>query len=158
MDSRTSDGSLLSSPHGAMRREHRNISKLDLQSVKKYGTRVRTFGHNRRPRWKYTFADTVYVTEDDGVTEVTSYILPLSLTKAVVTSQDGAMHDALVRKLQACPSIATSHTVVVVDQSASMLTCDVDNYKTRSDAVYLWTILPNKLITATKVIYNIPMW
>lgn len=131
--SRTSEGTLLSSLHGAQRREQRGISKPDLRSAKKHGAKERTYGYNGKPRWKFTFRDIVYITEDDEVTEVTSYVRPLEITKAVVTKKDELAHQALIRRFQSNPNMITSHTVVVIDQSASMRTCDVDNYKTRSD-------------------------
>lgn len=134
--SRTSEGTLLSSLHGAQRREQRGISKPDLRSAKKHGAKERTYGYNGKPRWKFTFRDIVYITEDDEVTEVTSYVRPLEITKAVVTKKDELAHQALIRRFQSNPNMITSHTVVVIDQSASMRTCDVDNYKTRSDAVF----------------------
>lgn len=135
MSSDTSEGTLLSSLHGAYRREHRSISKLDLRSVKKYGTKERTYA-NGKPRWKFIFSDIVYITEDDEISEVTSYVRPLTLSKAILTPQDIQTHEALVQKLKIDPTMLTSHTVIVIDQSASMRTCDVDNYKTRSDAVF----------------------
>src|SRR5690348_12337989 len=74
MDCPTSEGTLLSAVHGRDRRLLRNIEKRDLQAAKKYGVRKRL--RNKR-RWSFTYADIVYITEDDQIAEVTSYVLPL---------------------------------------------------------------------------------
>lgn len=132
----TSEGTLLSSIHGRDRRSLRSIGKKDLLAAKKYGRKERTYGYQRQPRWKFTFADIVYITEDDEVTEVTSYVLPVDIPMVQLSLTDYNSHRLLTKKLHEMPSICTSHIVVVIDQSASMKTCDVDNYKTRSDAVF----------------------
>lgn len=129
----TSEGTLLSTIHGRDRRALRSIGKKDLLAAKKYGTRERQY---YRDRWKFTFAGIVYITESDQSTEVTSYALPIEVHPVALTLQDHFYHNELARKMKAMPSICTSHIVVVIDQSSSMRTCDVDNYKTRSDAVY----------------------
>ncbi|KAH9096406.1 hypothetical protein LEN26_017495 [Aphanomyces euteiches] len=76
-----------------------------------------------RPRWKYTFAHIVYITDEFSQREVTS----------VVEQQH---HESLRARLLITPSACTSHSIVVVDQSGSIRTSDVDDFRTRSDAVF----------------------
>lgn len=45
-------------------------------------------------------------------------------------------HEKLVRHIKKNPQMCTSHTVLIVDSSGSMKKCDVDDFKTRSDAAY----------------------
>jgi hypothetical protein len=61
----TSLVTVLSSAHGRQRRAEREIHKRDLQAAVKYGVKesagvCRIFG---TPRWKYTFADVVFITD-----------------------------------------------------------------------------------------------
>jgi hypothetical protein len=78
----------------------------------------------------------VYITEDDCTTEVTSWVVPVKIFKAPVTFIDTVNHKNLATKLKDEPSICTSHFVLVVDQSKSMKTSDVEGFRTRSDAVF----------------------
>lgn len=132
----TSEGTLLSSIHGRDRRHLRKICRKDLLAARKYGTKERTYGYQRQPRWKFTYADIVYITENDEISEVTSYVLPVDIPLISLSASDYTAHDALVHKMRSLPSMCSSHFVIVVDQSASMCTCDVDHHKTRSDAVF----------------------
>ncbi len=133
----TSEGTLLSTIHGRDRRHLRCIGKRDLLAAKKYGKREKSNApHGKAHRWKFTFADVVYITEHDEITEVTSYVLPMEIPPIAVTREDEQAHTALTEKMNETPSLCTSHFVIVIDQSGSMRKCDVDNYKTRSDAVY----------------------
>ncbi|CAK4775533.1 unnamed protein product [Aphanomyces euteiches] len=68
-----------------------------------------------RPRWKYTFAHIVYITDEFSQRE---------------------HHESLRARLLITPSACTSHSIVVVDQSGSIRTSDVDDFRTRSDAVF----------------------
>ncbi len=128
----------VASSHGHMRRELRNISENDLIAAKKYGTKERSDGYlpQHKSRWKFNFADIVFITGDDERTEVTSYVTPLFIPKAVISTLDFEAHEALTNKIKLEAKMATSHIVFVIDQSASMRTCDADNYRTRSDAVF----------------------
>ncbi len=120
MDVPTSEGTLLSTIHGRDRRALRNIGKRDLLAAKKYGTKQRTLGPKGKLRWKFTFADIVYITEEDEITEVTSYVTPIEIAQVQLQNGDLEMHQALALKLNTMPSICTSHIVLVVDQSGSM--------------------------------------
>lgn len=87
-------------------------------------------------RWKYTWAGIVYITNASSTTEVTSYAEPLGIPRAKLTPDDLAEHAAAKEKLEQDPSLCTSHTVIVVDQSGSMRTSDVFDFKNRSQAVF----------------------
>ncbi|CAE8653365.1 unnamed protein product [Polarella glacialis] len=137
----TSLVTVLSSAHGRQRRLERNIGKRDLQAAIKYGTREP--GHpcprTGERRWRYTFADVVYVTDEEGRKEITSWPAPgcgIDVEKVLITPEMRANHK------EALGSIAkkanwTSHTVVVVDQSGSMRKTDVADGVMRADAVWV---------------------
>ena len=67
---------IVSSIHGRERREQRDITKRDLQAAIKYGTKEAQFRLGKI-RWKYTFADVVYITDETSTVEVTSYAVEL---------------------------------------------------------------------------------
>lgn len=87
-------------------------------------------------RWKYTWAGIVYITDESSTREVTSYAEPLEIPRAALTPEHLAEHEAAKEKLAETPSLFTSHTVIVVDQSGSMRTSDVFDFKNRSQAVF----------------------
>ena len=74
----TSAVTVLSSAHGRQRRMERDIGKRDLQAAVKYGKREPGYPCPRTgaPRWMYTFADIVYVTDASGREEITSWPAP----------------------------------------------------------------------------------
>jgi hypothetical protein len=127
---------LISTTHGSMRRNHRNILKEDFIAGVKFGERERTYGHQGEIRWKFTFADVVYITEDDCITEVTCYAIPIEIPRPEFTSSEFYAHESLRDKMCQMPALCTSHVILIVDQSSSMRKCDVDNFRTRSDAVF----------------------
>eukprot|EP00729_Bicosta_minor_P014464 gene14464-8011_t len=135
---RTSKVTLLSTAHGKARRELRDISKTDLRNAVKHGRREP--GYPRRstgePTWKYTFANTVYITDATSRNEITSYKESIAIEKAVITSKDAARHRRAKAQLASNPSLCATHTILVVDQSASMKKCDVSGFRTRSNAAY----------------------
>ena len=77
MEDPTSTIEFYSTLHGEQRRRERGLNKRDLQAAVKHGKKER--GHSGR--WKYTFADVVYITDSTSTEEVTSYSLPLPLDK-----------------------------------------------------------------------------
>lgn len=88
---RTSCIDFISSVHGEQRRRERDVSKRDLQAAVKHGTREPTQNpQTREPRWKYTFADVVYITDKTSTKEVTSWALPLPLQKVPLRISSGA--------------------------------------------------------------------
>ncbi|KAI9338729.1 hypothetical protein BDR26DRAFT_862689 [Obelidium mucronatum] len=126
-------GTLLSSVHGRDRRALRQIDKKDLLAAVRFGVKER--GYPCRvtfaPRWKYTFANIVYITDASSRHEVTSYVLPLDIERVAVSRADEELHAAWTAALAANPAMCTAHTVLVVDQSGSMKTSDVTDYRTR---------------------------
>jgi len=72
----------IASVHGEQRRRERDVTKRDLQAAVKYGKKERTYGHQGKPSWKYTFADVVYITDDSSKHEITSWAVSLPLEKA----------------------------------------------------------------------------
>ena len=126
---------LLSSTHGRERRALRRISKYDLKAAVKHGTKEH--GYPRRstgePTWKYTYADVVYITDDSSRNEITSWNLKLDLPAMQITpamAQEHRRHENLAH------SSWNSHTVLIIDQSGSMKTSDVDHGSRRSDTVW----------------------
>jgi hypothetical protein len=123
-----------------MLRAQRAIEKRDLQAALKHGTKTPGFPCPRtgEKRWKYTFADVVLIT-DDCNREITSWPVPgagLDVELASITPEMWGEHDKALSTREN-PSVWTSHTVVVVDQSGSMQTTDVAGGVSRSDAVCL---------------------
>ena len=144
--STTSAVDILSSAHGRRRRSERLISKRDLQAAVKYGKKeeaLRAKGSNGAEgavlRWKYTFAGIVYVTDASSTREITSWPEPgfgFDVPLKAITPRMRVEHLKAVARLHD-DHAWTSHTVVVVDQSGSMRTADVDGGATRSDAVWV---------------------
>lgn len=134
----TSAYTLLSCVHGRDRRQLRQIGKRDLKAAVKYGEKERGFPHPHTGaiRWKYTFKNVVYITDATSTVEITSYVKPIEIREAYVTSDDVKKHEQLSTKLRQRPDLLTSHTVFIVDQSGSMKTHDVDNFLNRSEAVF----------------------
>jgi hypothetical protein len=127
---------LESSIHGRERRQLRNICKRDLQAAVKYGAKSPGRVVKGQTRWMYEFADVIYITDESSTKEITSYVKPIELRHLNLTSDEEAKFYLHQKLAQNNPDICTSHAVLVIDQSASMRTCDVENFKTRSDSVY----------------------
>ena len=70
---RTSCVEFITGIHGEQRRRERDVTKRDLQAAVKNGTKERSYGKNGEPRWKYTFADVIYITDDSSKQEITSW-------------------------------------------------------------------------------------
>ncbi|KAI9336128.1 hypothetical protein BDR26DRAFT_865178 [Obelidium mucronatum] len=79
------------------------------------------------PRWKYTFANIVYITDETSTHEITSYVLPIEIHPVPIDDLTRLDHYRLKNKLDSCPALCSSHTVLVVDMSGSMRTSDLDN-------------------------------
>ena len=75
---RTSVVTVITSPHGLQRRLERKIGIRDLQAAVKHGTREPGFPCPRTGelRWRYTYADVVYVTDETSKREITSWPTP----------------------------------------------------------------------------------
>jgi hypothetical protein len=127
---------LLSTLHGRARRELRDISKHDFQTVVQYGTKTRTWGRNGIPRWKFEFGNTVCITDDECRTEITCYKKAISIEPAKITKQMQENRARASRILRDDPHLVTTHSIIIIDQSASMGTSDVNGFRSRSDAAY----------------------
>jgi len=137
-EQRTSELTILSTLHGRARRELRNLAKIDLQSAIKYGVRTRS---NKDPitglhRWKYEYGNVVYITDYTSTKEVTCYKQPIAITSATITEEMRVRNEEDARSLKEDPLLCTTHSVIVIDQSGSMRTCDVVGFRTRSDAAF----------------------
>ena len=130
--------SILSTAHGRKRRTERLIGKRDLQAALKHG--VKEFAGSDpttgRPRWKYTFADIVYITDETSTVEITCYPVNIFLEREQITKDMQTRHEHACQLISNDPSSWTSHTVLVIDQSGSMRTSDVQHSANRSEAVF----------------------
>jgi hypothetical protein len=128
-----------SSVHGRERREQRDIDKIDLEYCVKYGKREP--GHRDpktgAPRWKYTFAEVTFVTDETSTKEVTSWTAELPpLPVKVIDTRSQQQYEEMKRRLAMQPRLTTSHCVVIVDMSGSMKRSDMYGHKSRSRGVY----------------------
>ena len=146
---RTSDILVLSTIHGRQRRSERDLTKRDLQAAVKYGKKERGYADRHgRPRWMFTFADIVYITDSTCTVEITSYPLPIHVAAAPITREMCKIHAAALLAVE-IPRTWTSHTVLVVDQSGSMKKPDiwltVRTALMRCGCRLRWTGHPSKL-------------
>jgi Alpha-kinase family len=135
---RTSEMVFLSSLHGRERRELREIDVVDLQSAVKNGVRSR--GHpcpkTGQPRWKYVFGNIVYITDVTSTIEVTSYKQAIDISRAPISKDMEEQHCQDLLTLQEDPYLCATHSIVIIDQSASMKKADVKGFRNRSQAAY----------------------
>ena len=136
----TSAVDLISSIHGHQRRAERAIEKKDLQSAVLHGHSTRERQERLKNgitqiRYKYTFADIVYITDVTSTREITSWVLPLPLDSVRVSDNDQHQYNAAVSRIAQDPKIITSHSVFVIDCSGSMKSADVEAHRCRADAV-----------------------
>lgn len=82
------------------------------------------------------YADIVYITDETSRYEITSYVRPIDIPMAFISDEQFAEHDATKTWLLQNPSRCTSHTVIIVDHSASMRTSDVSDFRNRAQAVF----------------------
>jgi hypothetical protein len=120
------------------RRSQRNIDKKDLQAALKYGIKepAKPCRRTGAKRWKYKFRHIVYITDEHSTREITSWIEPMPLPKIFVMPEEIVNQGKIAERLARNPQMCTSHTVLIVDHSASMATSDIPEYRHRSDAVY----------------------
>mmetsp|Transcript_6557 Transcript_6557/g.15891 ORF Transcript_6557/g.15891 Transcript_6557/m.15891 type:complete len:145 (-) Transcript_6557:2036-2470(-) len=99
----TEDITVLSSPHGRLRRSERRIDKQDLQAAVKYGLKIESGADRKtgRPRWRYEYGDIVYITDEFSRKEITSWqqvcasLRPISLS----SSASSPSHQACTLRL-----------------------------------------------------------
>ena len=127
---------ILSSEHGRMRREQRDISIRDLQKAVKYGTRRRS---GWKGRWVVEYDGIVFITDETMRREITSY--PAPLAEAPVDRDQLENHAKTKQVIDHKPDLCSTHTVLVVDNSGSMATHDIDLYRCRQTAAYTMTAL-----------------
>jgi hypothetical protein len=128
----TEELTLLSTLHGRARRQIRDISKHDLKTVMKYGTKTRSY----KQRWMFEYNNTVLITDDLCEREITSYNKAINIERATITQQMMDNHNEAVRILSEDPHMCTTHSIIIIDQGSSMSLHDVNCFKTRSDASY----------------------
>ena len=131
---------ILSSVHGRQRRAERLIDKRDLKAAVKYGKKESSYNQRGERKYKYTFADVVYITDLTSRKEITAWAVPgagLDVAKHPISTITKREHKEARRNIQRDKSSWTSHTVIIVDQSGSMRKTDVEGGATRSDAVWL---------------------
>jgi hypothetical protein len=128
---------ILSSEHGRLRREQRDIDKRDLQKALKYGTHERAWGR----RWKVDYDGITFITDSSMRREVTAYPSPLPNVPTDLNME--AEHEKTKRLLHQKPELATSHTVIIVDNSGSMLDKknDIHLYRDSQNAAFSFTAL-----------------
>ena len=122
--------SILSTDHGRLRREQRDISKRDLLKALRYGSRERTWGE----RWKIEYDGIIFIVNKSLTQEVTAFPSPLAL--APVDTKDRVKQKRAQDLFMIKPELCTSHTVLVVDVSGSMTTHDIDLHRDRQVAAY----------------------
>lgn len=121
---------ILSSAHGRLRREQRDIDKRDLQKALKYGTVEKCWNK----RWKVEYDGIVFIVTQDKKREVTAYPSPLAF--APVEDKDFKAHTDAKKVVDLKPELAVSHTILVVDRSGSMNTHDIHLHRDRLTAAY----------------------
>ena len=150
-DKNTSLITILSSEHGRLRREQRDIDKRDLQRALKYGKYSLKKGHSN-PHLEYD--GIIFVTNPSMSREITAFPSPLPLADLDCK----AIEEILKVKylLEHRPELSTSHTVIVIDNSGSMLSKknDVLLYRDSQNAAFSFTALEfiaEQLFTNTAV-------
>jgi Alpha-kinase family/von Willebrand factor type A domain len=137
MSAASTQVSFIETAHARLRREQRNIDKKDLQAALKYGTRKRI--RTSRRKFQYTYNHIVYIVEETPQyrREITCYAEPLVLERVPLTKDMEERHHRAVLRRRADMSSWTSNTVMVIDTSGSMRTCDVWGSRTRLDSVWV---------------------
>jgi|AntRauTorckE5430_2_1112549.scaffolds.fasta_scaffold00539_6 hypothetical protein len=120
--------SILSTDHGRLRREQRDISKRDLYKALRLGTKERCWGQ----RWKIEYDGIIFIVDKTMSVEVTAFPSPLAL--APVDAKGHILHNRTRDLLEHKPELCTSHTVLVVDTSGSMTKHDINLHRDRQVA------------------------
>jgi Mg-chelatase subunit ChlD len=134
-DRQTSLITILSTEHGRLRREQRDIDKRDLQKALKFGKKE----SNYKGRWKIEYDGIVFIADPTCSIEITAYPAPLAL--APVTTDAHMNDDKAKQLLERKPDLCASHTVLVVDNSGSMTTHDIILHRDRQVAAYSTTAI-----------------
>jgi Mg-chelatase subunit ChlD len=118
-----------------MRREQRDIDKRDLQKALKYGSRQRSFGN----RWKIEHDGVIFIADPILSHEITAYPSPLAF--AEIDADARKSHSDAKDLINVKPELCVSHTVLVVDNSGSMASHDINLHRDRQTAAYTVTAL-----------------
>jgi hypothetical protein len=129
--------SILSSAHGRLRREQRDIDKRNLQRALKYGTCKTNWGG----RWLVEYDGISFVTDPTKKHEITAF--PSPLPEVDVENKALLANIKMKRLLEQKPDFSTSHTVIVIDNSGSMLSKknDIHLYRDSQNAAFSMTAL-----------------
>ncbi len=127
--------SILSTDHGRLRREQRDIRKRDLCKALKYGKRERCWGQ----RWKIEYDGIIFIVNNSLTQEVTAYPSPLAL--APIDTKDHILQNRTRDLFKLKPELVTTHTVLVVDTSGSMTKHDINLHRDRQTAAYSVTAM-----------------
>lgn len=103
----TEELTVLSTVHGRQRRELRNITKHDLRTVMKYGTKSKGNFVNGDQRWRFEFMNTVYITDNSCRKEITCYKKAIDIQPANITEQMWSNHQKAVRILKNDPQLVS---------------------------------------------------
>ena len=103
---------MLSTVHGRQRRELRDITKHDLRTVMKYGTKSKGNFVNGDQRWKFEFGNTVYITDNTCKKEITCYKKAIDIQPAQITEQMWSNHHKAVRILKNDPQLVSALCLV----------------------------------------------
>ena len=101
----TEELTVLSTIHGRLRRELRDITKLDLKTVMKYGTKSKGNFVNGDQRWKFEFGNTVYITDNTCRKEITCYKKAIDIQPAQITEEMWSNHRKALRILKNDPQL-----------------------------------------------------
>ena len=108
----TEELTVLSTVHGRQRRELRDITKHDLRTVMKYGTKSKGNFVNGDQRWKFEFGNTVYITDNTCKKEITCYKKAIDIQPAQITEQMWSNHHKAVRILKNDPQLVSALCLV----------------------------------------------
>ncbi|KAL3760867.1 hypothetical protein ACHAWU_009468 [Discostella pseudostelligera] len=132
----TEELTLLSTLHGRARRQLRDITKQDTKTVVKYGNKTPAKIVNGEQRWMFEYENTVVITDQFCAKEITSYKKAIQIEPANITQAMLDNHAEAVRVLNDDPHQCTSHSIIIIDQSASMKIGEVECFRSRSEASY----------------------
>jgi hypothetical protein len=103
----TEELTVLSTVHGRQRRELRDITKHDLRTVMKYGTKSKGNLVNGDQRWRFEFMNTVYITDNSCRKEITCYKKAIDIQPSNITEQMWSNHQKAVRILKNDPQLVS---------------------------------------------------
>ena len=88
------------------------ISKRDLQAAVRDGTYYRGYPRPKtgKLKWKLWFSNIAYVTTDDCLTEITSYVDPLPLESVQISNRMQHQYNEAKRRNATNPALTTSHS------------------------------------------------